>query len=834
MDSGLHDESSRDPVAGKIAALNRDDGAWAGEVRFQKRDGQEFPARLSTALIGDRNGRPAGMVGIASDLTEQKRVEEAPKQTLRQKELYRTLVEEADDVIGVKDARGRYTLVNSEMVRRLGIPKENLIGKTASEVYPGETGSLIEQNDELVFKSGEPVETEDVVETTRGTMVVLTRKTPIKDDEGKPSRLLFVGRDITQRKRAEQGLRDSEERYRTLVEIAGDPITLKDREGRYVMVNSEFKRLLGVQAGEEIYGKTPSDLFPEAVGARLRKADLEALTAGATVETEAEVMTRTGPRTFLGRRVTVRDEDGGVTGLLGISRDITERKKAEEENRRLASAVATANEAVIIAEMEGRVSFVNRAAELMCGYTNSEMLGISVFDLQAESSEHPTAGDIIEATVTDGSWTGEVLFQKKTGEEFPVRLSTALMTDQEGRPTGMVGISADITERLELENLFLQAQKMEAVGQLAGGLAHDFSNLLTAIMSFTDLAIAKLPGTNDSGSYLSEVKKATWRAADITRQLMAFSHRQVASPRVVSLNDIVLDMNRMLRRLVSEDIELILVPAQDLRAVRTDPGQIEQALANLAINARDAMPKGGCLTIETENVTLDEEYASSHPDVTPGEYVMLTVADIGTGMTAEVKAHAFDPLFTTKEMGEGTGLGLSTCYGIVAQNGGHITIDSSPGWGTTVRIYLPSVEGPAAVLRPGDELGCSATGDETVLLAEDDPLVRRVTAETLRGRGYAVLEASNGIDALNMAGEYADKEIDLLLTDIVMPLMGAAEMVGRFNELHPEARVLYTSGYTQASDALGLASGPGADFLHKPFTTAALSEKVRELLDRSD
>ena len=510
--------------------------------------------------------------------------------------------------------------------------------------------------------------------------------------------------------------------------------------------------------------------------------------------------------------------------------DITERKRTEEEIQRLTLAVATVSEAVIIVGMDGRVSFVNRAAGLMTGYTAGELSGIEVFDLHAESSEHPTAGDIFEATMTDVSWTGEVLFRKKTGEEFPVRLSTALMKDQDGRPTGMVGIAADISERVELENRLLQAQKLGAVGQLAGGVAHDFNNLLTIIMGFTNLTISELPA-GDSLSRLQEVQRAAGRAADLTRQLLAFSRRQIADPKILSLNDVVLNMDRLLRRLVSEDIEFVVVGAPNLAMVKADPGQMEQVLANLTVNARDAMSSGGKLTIETSNVALDEDFARSHPELTPGEYVTLSVRDTGTGMTQETMARAFEPFFTTKRVGQGTGLGLSICYGIVAHNDGHITIDSELGRGTIVRIYLPSV-GAQASVAPSDCPGYLPPGHETVLLVEDEPMVRSVAAETLRGQGYTVLEAPNGLDALNLVMEHGDEPIDLLLTDMVMPLLGGTALVARLNKAHFGAKVLYTSGYSEESSVDSDVLKTGADFLQKPFTPATLAQKVRAVLDR--
>jgi PAS domain S-box-containing protein len=403
--------------------------------------------------------------------------------------------------------------------------------------------------------------------------------------------------------------------------------------------------------------------------------------------------------------------------------------------------------------------------------------------------------------------------------------------DAEGEITGVVGVAHDVTERKRLEEQLLQAQKMEAVGRLAGGVAHDFNNLLTAILGYTQMGMTKVSPDNQLGSYLQEINKAAIRASHLTSQLLAFSRRQVIEPRVIDLNDLILDMDRMLRRLIGEDVELVTVPARSLGHVKLDPGQMEQVLMNLAVNARDAMPDGGRLLIETSDLEVKEASALQHPGVDPGEYVMLTVTDTGVGMTEQVKERAFEPFFTTREMDKGTGLGLSTCYGIVAQNRGDILIDSGPGRGTTIKIYLPRVDEEAdSPVRPIPRP--LPVGNETVLLVEDEPAVREMASEVLREQGYAVLAAANGDEALRVAEERRDREIDLLVTDVVMPLMGGKELAQRIGEIHPTTPVLYTSGYPDDTVAQHGVLEEGTEFLPKPFGPHELTTKVRELLDR--
>jgi signal transduction histidine kinase len=398
--------------------------------------------------------------------------------------------------------------------------------------------------------------------------------------------------------------------------------------------------------------------------------------------------------------------------------------------------------------------------------------------------------------------------------------------------TGVANQVAMILEKKGLEQQLQQAQKMESVGRLAGGVAHDFNNLLTAMMGYAGLARESIPPDNPASVCVQEIQKAADRAATLTNQLLAFARRQIIEPRVINLNDLILDMGKMLRRLIGEDVELVLRPASEACAVKVDRGQMEQVLVNLAVNARDAMPDGGRLTIETTIVTLDEGYALTHPEVSPGQYVMLAVSDNGVGMAEEVKAHLFEPFFTTKEKGKGTGLGLATCYGIVKQSSGHIWVYSEPGQGTTFKIYLPQVDELPGSLPESEEPAALLRGKETVLLVEDEPAVRELAAHVLRAQGYTVLEADNGDAALRQVGEQAGEKIHLLLTDVVMPRMSGKELADRLKVIRPDLKVLFTSGYTD--DAIvhhGVLQAEIA-FLQKPFSPVTLARKVREVLDK--
>jgi PAS domain S-box-containing protein len=416
------------------------------------------------------------------------------------------------------------------------------------------------------------------------------------------------------------------------------------------------------------------------------------------------------------------------------------------------------------------------------------------------------------------------------GSERFVEERSTVSRDSVGRPTCMVGTVLDITERQRLEEQLRQAQKMEAVGRLAGGVAHDFNNLLTAILGSAELLLSRLGPDHPERVEAEEIRKAAMWAANLTRQLLAFSRQQVLDPQVFDLSAVVADMDKMLRRLIRADIVFRSQLAPDLGAVRADPGQIEQVIMNLAVNACDAMPDGGTLRIETSNVDLDAGHEQEHVPAVPGRYVMLTVSDTGTGMSTTTQAHIFEPFFTTKERGKGTGLGLSTVYGIVKQSDGYVWLESEPGRGTTFKVYLPRVDAPIAIKAPAPDRSASIDGDETVLVVEDQEPVRRLTRRVLETHGYAVLAAADGPEALHVAEHHAGT-IHILVTDVVMPGMSGREVGRRLAAERPGMRVLYVSGY---ADDLIVNHGvlePGLAFLQKPFTPEALARRVREVLD---
>jgi two-component system cell cycle sensor histidine kinase/response regulator CckA len=416
----------------------------------------------------------------------------------------------------------------------------------------------------------------------------------------------------------------------------------------------------------------------------------------------------------------------------------------------------------------------------------------------------------------------------RSGSEFPVDLAITVV--RFGGKVAFSGFIRDITERKSLEDQFRQSQKMEGIGRLAGGIAHDFNNLLTAILGYAELMKAQLPDDEDLRSSLHEIHTAGERAAALTRQLLAFSRKQLLQPRILDLNAVVSEVERLLRRLIGEDVELTTRLDHNLGSVKADPGQLEQVIMNLAVNARDAMPDGGTLMIETVNAVLDSSFVRANPGARSGEYAVLIITDTGTGMNEEVRSHIFEPFFTTKEQGKGTGLGLATAYGIVKQSDGYITVDSEPGRGTTFRMYFPRAAGAASASGLGERSALSPRGTETILMVEDEPGVRRLSRTILEAQGYTVLEAASGDEALIVARSHVE-EIHLVATDVVMPGMSGPALWDRLHAVHPQARVLFISGYTDDAIASHGVLESGIAFLQKPFTPFALAQKVREVLD---
>jgi PAS domain S-box-containing protein len=503
-------------------------------------------------------------------------------------------------------------------------------------------------------------------------------------------------------------------------------------------------------------------------------------------------------------------------------------RQVKESEEKFRSIVETSEEWIWSVDKDLRITYTNPVIERILGYSPQDLLG-----QPGMSYVHPDDRQLAEACVAKGisdksGWNGIVSrWRHKDGSYRHLESNARPMFNPAGDFMGFRGADRDITGRKELEDQLRQAQKMEAVGRLAGGVAHDFNNLLTIIMGHTELMQAENP-KGLTGESLDEIKSAATRAVSLTRQLLTFSRKELVQPRVLDLNVVVTDVSKMLKRLIGEDIDLKTVLNPEAGEVKADPGHLEQVIINLVVNARDAMPQGGCITIESDSVELSEVYFG--PDLKPGPHVMLAVSDNGCGMDAEVQAHIFEPFFTTKEEGKGTGLGLFTVYGIVRQNDGHISVHSEPGQGTTFKIFLPRLEPQDRSLKEKNLNAPVSTGSETILLLEDVDQLRHLARVMLQSRGYHVLEARDGAEALRVSENY-ESPIHLLVTDVVMPNMSGPEVSKRLLTRRPEMKVLFMSGYTDDAIARHGVLKATTVFLQKPFTGASLAQKVREALD---
>ncbi|OLB07898.1 MAG: hypothetical protein AUH06_04085 [Gemmatimonadetes bacterium 13_2_20CM_69_27] len=623
------------------------------------------------------------------------------------------------------------------------------------------------------------------------------------------------------------------ELFHALVEHSSDAVALLDETGAITYVSQAATRLLGYGVPELTGTNALGFLHPDdlALTERLCRQLLDQ--PGTPIRTELRARHKDGSYHLVEAVAVNRLDDPAVGAVVANWRDITERLRAEQALRNseqsYRSLVDGVRDVIFALSPGGEVTSLNPAFEEMTGFPPAEWVG-RPFEAFVHPDDVPLALDLF-GRVLQGEPRPTIQFRILTrAGTYRVAEFSATAQLRDGRLTGILGIGRDVTERLGLEQQLRQAQKMEAVGRLAGGIAHDFNNILTAITGHADLLLEDLGHHDPRRADVDEIRRSAERAAGLTRQLLAFSRQQVLQPKVVDLNALVLDMDKLLRRLIGEDVELATVLDPTLGRVTADPGQLEQVIVNLAVNARDAMPQGGKLTLETRNIDLDSSYTLEHSLVKPGPYVQLTVSDSGIGMDEETQAHAFEPFFTTKPRGQGTGLGLAMVYGTVKQSGGFIWVYSEPGRGATFKIYLPRVDAPVESAAPPAPVERPPRGSETVLLAEDEPAVRAIARQALERQGYTVLAAPSGADALALAAQHG-ATIHLLLTDVVMPGMSGRDLADRLTAQRPGIRVLYISGYTDNAIVRHGMLEPGLAYLQKPFRPDALVRKVREVLD---
>jgi two-component system cell cycle sensor histidine kinase/response regulator CckA len=800
------------------------------EYRIRKKDGGIAWIQAMGQIFYDAAGKFASVSGVFIDITERKRAEEALLK-------YEFIANTAKDCMTLIDRNYLYEAANAAYCQAHGKTREEVVGTSVAQVWGEDTfKNNIKGYLDRCF-TGQAVEFEGWFDFgLRGRGCYHVFYSPYFNAQGSVAYAAVVSHDITNRKRVEEALGESELKYRSLFESSAEGFFLMT--DIFLDCNEQACKLWKCDR-EDIVGHSPEDFSPEVQpdGRSSAEAAREYLAAalggspqffywqhrrkdGVLIDTEISI-----------KSVMV----GGQQILQATMRDITERKlveealrESEEKYRLLVNQIPAV---VYKGYADWSLDCFDRKIEAITGYAKEE------FD-----SRRKTWLDLIfpedieqakklfrEALKGDGSYVTEHRIRKQGGEVRWVQARNRIIRDAAGKVDYISGVFFDITERKELSDQLIKAQRMEAVGILAGGLAHDFNNLLTAIMGYGEIMMMDLRKEDPFSAYIKEITKAASRGASLTNQLLAFSRKQILQPQVVNLNEVVVEMDKMLRRLIGEDIDLVTVIDQELGWVKADPGQIEQIIMNLAVNARDAMPNGGSLTLETANVHLDQAYARSHVGVTPGQHVMLAVSDNGVGMDAATVSHIFEPFFTTKESGKGTGLGLATVYGIIQQSGGHIWVYSEPGKGSSFKVYLPRVEKSVLEPKPKPAPPTTLGGDETILLVEDDAALRDLTSTALRKYGFSVLEASHGGEALLIC-EREKSPIHLLLTDVVMPQISGSALAERLTRLHPEMKVLYMSGYTENAIVHHGVLDSEVNFIAKPFRLLGLMQKVREVL----
>ena len=833
--------------------------AWSGieAFRFLKQSGKDIPFILVTGTLGEEAAVDLIKEGVADYILKDRLVrlplavrralqEKATRderrramQSLREsEERVRLLLDSTAEAIYGIDVQGNCTFCNAACVRLLGYDNTGeLLGKTMHGLvhHTRTDGTLYPIEECQIYTAflggkGSHVDHEVLWRKDGSSFPAEYWSYPVVKD-GKPIGSVVTFLDITERKRAEQELRKSEARVRKLVESNIIGIAIGDLNGKLLEANEAFLKLVGFTTEDLQSGEMRWDsLTPPEYHVSDQQAVEHLRRTGVASPWEKQFFRKDGSRVSVLIGVTTLVAANGEVECISFVLDITERKQVEENLRQVAAAVESSHDAIISENLDGTILTWNLGAERMYGYSCGEVLGKSLGRVVVPRDRQAEFEDI-RGKVKSGQKVEqfETIGLKKDGQQIPVSLTVSPIRDARGRVVGASVIARDITETRRMEEMFRQAQKMEAVGRLAGGVAHDFNNLLGVIIGYGEIVVDSLKEGDPRRAKVEQIKKAGHRAAGLTRQLLAFSRQQVLEPRVLNLNAIVTDVQKMLQRLIGEDVELITIPAPNLAPVKADQGQIEQVIMNLAVNSRDAMPEGGTLTVETANVEFDERNALSHPELTAGLFVMLRVTDTGTGMDAETQKHIFEPFFTTKEQGKGTGLGLATVYGVVKQSGGYISVQSEPGQGTTFRIYLPQVQ--ASVETEQTLVGSNKVpyGTETILLVEDEESLRKLTCDVLVQSHYIVLEARDGLEALQIARQHTGP-IHLLLTDVVMPRMNGPALAKQLAVQNPQMKVLYMSGYTGSSASLQILADAQSQFLQKPFTPATLCWKLREVL----
>jgi two-component system, cell cycle sensor histidine kinase and response regulator CckA len=802
------------------------DGRWAGELRFRRKDGTEGVCETVVVTLRGEGGHLIGGVGVNRDVTDRKRAEAALRES---EERYRRLVETAHEGICTVDAAGRIIYANARLSGMLGQNAASLAGRTLFDFMTTDDASEARSRFARRQRGIAGAEEVALVREDGRTIWVLQSASALLEPDGAFAGYVYVMSDLTERVEARRRLQANERLFRALAEQSSELVSVIDAAGVIRYANPAYVRVLGYTP-EEAHGLSALEMVhPEDLPAVADAFAAVVRESGALVHAEYRARRKDGTWRMLHSTARNLLDEPAVAGIVVNSRDVTERRDAEEQLRRQTQLLQKIFDhipaMITLADAAGRPIFANREWDRVSGWTLEEAPHLDLLTELYPDTE--ARARVVEFMRAGGGRPGDFRMRVRQGRILDTVWVSVALSDG-----SVLGMGQDVTERRQLEEQFRQAQKMEAVGSLASGVAHDFNNLIQVITGSTMFAGEQLPPDSPVRAALAEIDAAAGRAAALTRQLLAFSRRQVMNPVRLDANRVVLDVERMLRRVIGADVSLVSDLEPTLPAVLADAGQLEQVLMNLAVNARDAMPNGGTLTIETRTVRLDADAARRHEGLEPGAYIALRVRDTGVGMDDATRSRMFEPFFTTKEPGRGTGLGLATVHGIVTQSGGRVLVESAPGAGSAFTILLPAIAGesvPVASAAAARAIG----GSETILLLEDDATVRVSVRRMLERGGYAVLEAGRAADALRLLDE-PGRRVALVLADVVLPDMGAGVLVPRVRERHRGVRILLMSGYGGEAVSRQLSAAGEVGLVTKPFAPDELLRHVREALDARD
>jgi two-component system, cell cycle sensor histidine kinase and response regulator CckA len=763
-------------------------------------------------------------IGTLRAKEEAIRVQEALRQS---KEKLESIFRAAPAGIGVVVNRV-IKEVNDHFCQMTGYSRQELLDKNSRLVYATEEDFDFvgrKKYEQIAEKGKGSVETRWRRKDGEVINVILS-SSPI-DLSDMSLGVTFTALDITERKKAEEALRESEECHRSLIENSFDGIFIQ-QDGKIIFANSRLCQMLGYSPGElegmehwRVYYGKYQQITRERAEARMR---------GENVTPQYEVLLqRKDGALFEGEvsaKVVSLDDRPAVQAWV---KDVSKRKRLERMQRRLATAIEQSADGVIITDIKGNVEYVNPAYERITGYAREEVIGCQAPVLKERELNPERYQELSDSLAGGAEWSGRTTGRRKDGTLYHIDRTISPVRDGKGKIVNFVAWERNVTSEVELQQQLLQAQKMEAIGTLAGGIAHDFNNLLTVVQGFSELLLAEKDRKHPEYADLQKIFHAAQGGAELVKRLLMFSRKSEPKPVPMNLNKQIVQVEKLLRHTIPKMIDVRLDLSSDLPDVNADPSQIEQVLMNLAVNARDAMPDKGKLTVRTDIVTLDEEYCSLHVEATPGEYIVLEVSDTGHGMDKETVEHIFEPFFTTKEMGRGTGLGLAMVYGIVKQHNGHITVCSEVGKGTTFRVYLSAIEGEEETDVETTSI-MPAFGTETILLVDDEDLVRELGTRILTKHGYTVLQAANGREALHLFG-WERSQISLVVLDIIMPEMGGTECLRELLKVDSNAKVLIASGFSGDASVKETIQMGAKGFVTKPFRVKELLRQVRKVLD---